>query len=408
MNEKHKLVLFTRIQHALFIGGICLFFVPKLIHTYFLMPFPGSMETETINFSYNLDKIVNPMMILGAIPLTWGIIILWIRGTAGYKVLSIFLGLLVGTLSYLTFFKFSAEIMFKEPSQVVMKKAVLKDYQLNAYILGVTNGAEARAYPLKYLAYHHKVHDNIQGLPILITYCSMCRSARVFKPVLEGDPVTFRLVGARHYNAVIEDSKTKSWWYQATGEAVAGSMKGSRLDEFPAEQTTWKSWVEKHPQTLLMQPDPAAISNYEDWFSEFDQMRSPPEGNLQNKTWVVGLHLNNFHRAYLFPDLIKERLISDSIGEEPVLISMENDSLSVHVFKRKLNDQVFHFRMNEVRDSMVDLETGSVWTLNGSCKSGVHSGMQLEWLPYYLEYRRSWSHFHPATTYWKDPELKIN
>ena len=37
-------------------------------------------------------------------------------------------------------------------------------------VLGVRLGAEARAYPVRALAYHHIVNDTIAGEPIVATY----------------------------------------------------------------------------------------------------------------------------------------------------------------------------------------------------------------------------------------------
>ena len=50
-----------------------------------------------------------------------------------------------------------------------------------------------------------------------------------------------------HFNAMLEDNTTKSWWRQVTGEAVAGKLKGQQLPEVYSTQTTLKHWLELHP-----------------------------------------------------------------------------------------------------------------------------------------------------------------
>ena len=38
------------------------------------------------------------------------------------------------------------------------------------------------------------------------------------------------------------DYQTDSLWVQATGQAVDGKYKGTKLDRLPATQTTWSEW----------------------------------------------------------------------------------------------------------------------------------------------------------------------
>jgi len=393
--------VFSRGQRKLFVTGILFLFIPKLINSYFLMPFPGSMDAETMQVSFMLDKVADFFLFTGGAIVCWGCIALIMRGSMGRKAGGVILLLAAAAFYYFTLFEFSAEKMFREPEQVTFKKASLTDYDPDAYILGVTDGGVSKAYPVKYLAYHHKIHDQINDKSILVTYCSMCRSGRVFIPVVEGEKVTFRLVGARHYNAVVEDSKTGTWWYQATGEAAAGKLKGKKLEEFQCEQTTWKTWLRKHPNTLLLQPDPGSVSKYAEWFATFDSMRSPADTSGSRKIWVAGVTLQNQAVAYQFPSLVRAKAVNDKIGSTPVLVTIENDSLSTHVWKRTVDNQVLEFKMDSSWTTMKDILTASVWNADGLCIEGVFNGKQLEPVQHYNEFLRSWEQFHPGTTVWK-------
>jgi hypothetical protein len=44
----------------------------------------------------------------------------------------------------------------------------------------------------------------------MITYCTVCRTGRVFSPDVDGKPETFRLVGMDHFNAMFEDENQKA------------------------------------------------------------------------------------------------------------------------------------------------------------------------------------------------------
>lgn len=97
---------------------------------------------------------------------------------------------------------------------------------------------EASAYPIQFIGYHHQVRDTVGGQPVMVTYCTVCRTGRVFLPKVQGAAETFRLVGIDHFNAMLEDARTGTWWRQATGEAVGGPLRGEVLPEIASTQAS--------------------------------------------------------------------------------------------------------------------------------------------------------------------------
>ncbi len=73
-----------------------------------------------------------------------------------------------------------------------------------------------------------------------------------------------------HFNAMFEDATTKSWWRQATGEAIAGPLTGSRLQEIPSHQASLSSWLRMHPNSTILQPDSNYKEDYND-LADFDK-----------------------------------------------------------------------------------------------------------------------------------------
>ena len=71
------------------------------------------------------------------------------------------------------------------------------------------------------------------------------------------------LVGAITFNAVFRDYKTKTWWRQETGEAAKGKLAGKVLKDIPMEQMSLKHWLEKHPNSAVLQYDPAYQKKYD-------------------------------------------------------------------------------------------------------------------------------------------------
>ncbi|WP_259070021.1 DUF3179 domain-containing protein [Mucilaginibacter sp. X4EP1] len=394
-------------RSSIFWIGIILLVIPGLIHAYLLMPFPGSQDLNAITVSYYLEKIVLPLRLLGGIFIVWYLFKYFTKNTLGGKLVKgIVLALCLGSF-YFTDIMFKAETMFEEPQTIRFADAIKNKVPESFVIIGVVNNGVAKAYPLVYLGYHHKVQDNVGNEPVLVTYCTMCRTGRVYSPVINGKRQNFRLVGARHYNAIIEDQDTKTWWYQATGNAAVGKLKGEHLKELPYEQSTLGAWLEKHPGSLILQPDEHYLSDYSD-LKNYDRLQSvDKDSTLKNKdtlvrkSWVLGLIVNGQAKAYDWRRLFKKRVFNDQICKRPLLVAIEDDSLTYHAFKSVANGKVLHFKL-DTAGMLTDQETASVWDWDGLATSGALKGYQLDKIQAYQEYWHSWKHFHPNTLFLKD------
>ena len=387
--------------------GICLLVLPGLVHAYLLMPFPGSQELNAITVSYYLEKLVLPLRVAGAILILYYLFIYFSKNSIKGKIVKgTVLVLCLGSF-YITDYLYKAETMFEEPQTVKFANAIYNKVPDSYVIIGVVNNGVAKAYPLVYLGYHHKVQDNVGNEPVLITYCTMCRTGRVYSPIINGKRQNFRLVGARHYNAVIEDESTKTWWYQATGNAAAGQLKGQHLQELPYEQATLGAWLSRHPGSLILQPDKHYLDDYSE-LKNYDRLQAvDKDSTLKNKdslvrkSWMLGVVINGQPKAYDWRKLIKKRFLNDQVNQKPLLVTIENDSLTYHAFNSTINGKALHFKL-DTTGLLTDQETASIWDWDGLSTSGTLKGHQLDKIQAYQEYWHSWKHFHPNTLFWKD------
>lgn len=99
------------------------------------------------------------------------------------------------------------------------------------YVL-VENDSVSRAYLLTDLAYFHLVYDSVGSDYLMISYCKMCRTLRVFNREHNGKNMIFNSTYAYQNNLILEDEATQSWWLQATGECIYGPLKGEKLKEW--------------------------------------------------------------------------------------------------------------------------------------------------------------------------------
>jgi hypothetical protein len=242
---------------------------------------------------------------------------------------------------------------------------------------------------VRFIGYHHQLRDTVDGIPVLVSFCTVCRTGRVFSPTIDGKSESFRLVGMDHFNAMFEDQTTGSWWRQATGEAVAGPRKGRALRQIPSTQVTLSRWLSMHPRSLIMQPDSAFIERYAKSFDyETGLSRSPLTGtdtaSWHDKSWVVGITMKGESKAYDWNRLRKERVVNDVLGGEPIVVALSRDSTNYFAFQRPDSN-----RFKVRGDSLVS--RSGIYSLAGTGSIGL--------VPIFAsqEFWHSWRTFHPGT-----------
>jgi hypothetical protein len=254
------------------------------------------------------------------------------------------------------------------------------------------------------------VRDTVAGRPILISYCTVCRTGRVFDPVVEGKAERFRLVGMDNWNAMFEDASTGSWWRQATGEAVAGPRKGAFLAEIESRQMTWKAWLAQHPESTAMEPDPGFAKEYA-WLDGYAEgtrggkLTGRNQDSWQDKSWVVGvLAGENSARAFDWNELVAKKAINDKIGATPVTLLLGADGASFYAYEARLEGVEAPLELEPAAEAgvFVDQKSGSKIGENGIAIDGPAAGARLEVLPAYQEFWHSWQTFQPQTTARRD------
>ena len=374
----------------LFYFGILGLILFEIANVYFIMPMPGSQEINSISAAYFLYKarwvfrlLFVAMILLGAK-----------SAFANSKWLPIIPLLVLVGIVYATNFVMAADVMFHQPENLSLQNIGNSTIENNRLVIGITNEGQAKAYPIQYLGYHHQVCDSIGNKPIMVTYCTVCRTGRVYEPIVNGKVEEFRLVGMDHFNAMFEDKTTGSWWQQATGEAVTGKLKGQKLPEFPSSQMTWGKWKELYPNTLLMQPD----KNFQ---VQYDSMRTYEKGKLtgkltrrdtaswQNKSWVVGVEANGVSKVYDWNVLQKERIIYDELDNQPVAVILSKDSSSFVALQRLYPEQTF----TNVNDTLKSQHNN--YNFNGTSLNPDLPNLKK--INAYQEYWHSWQNFHPMS-----------
>ncbi len=230
----------------------------------------------------------------------------------------------------------------------------------------------------------------------------MCRTGRVFRPVVGERKLDLELVGALRYNSVYRDDQTGSWWYQADGRAAAGPLVGEVLPQIPADHMTLEQWLHLYPDSDVMQPDPASEEGYQMFgFARLDSSR-PKEEHPLGWQWVLSVASESRVKAYPWSHLGGERLVQDDLGNTPIAIHVLEDMISFRVWNRQLNGRTLDLELAEEGTALLDSESGSTFGFDGVGRGGAFDGSQLEQITGNIEYRHSFETFTGGEIY--DPE----
>jgi hypothetical protein len=287
----------------------------------------------------------------------------------------------------------AADHMFYQPKKKLMIPAAENKVDSNRLVIGVVNNGEAKAYPIRFLGYHHQVQDTIGGKPVIVTYCTVCRTGRVYEPIVNGKYEVFRLVGMDHFNAMLEDATTKSWWRQVTGEAITGKLKGQHLPEVFSTQSSLGDWLRLFPNSLIMQVDSTFIKSYDSTYKfESGVSKSKLTGtdslSWKDKSWVIGIKAGKDRKAYDWNQLKKDRLIEDKIGSTPVLIVLSKNAKSFFAFERPTDFSAFSLNNDTI------ILGNHRFRIDGK---GIDTAFSLKPLPASQEFWHSWQTFNPGT-----------
>ena len=372
-------------------------FLAEVLRVYLVMPFPGSQRSESVDIAHWVSTHILWIRILTLAVISTTTFRVFKYGKRWEKIL--LSTALVGyvTVFFLFNYRLDAQNIFHQPANKSLSP-IVTNTDKNRLVIGVLVNGEAKAYPIQLIGYHHQVMDTVGNEPILITYCTVCRTGRAYSTFINGRHESFRLVGMDHFNAVFEDKTTKTWWQQATGLAIAGELKGSSLKEIPSRQLTMNAWMRQYPNSMVMDPDPLYEERYFG-LENYDRgtMGSPLVKRdykaWQPKSWIVGVKNEFSAMAYDWNELVNKRIIQDSLQDLPILLALESDTTSFHVYDRTVNGSVLKFNFTIENNFLTDRTTNSTWNMDGLCISGPLKGQQLNTVQAYNEFWHSWSTF---------------
>jgi hypothetical protein len=103
-------------------------------------------------------------------------------------------------------------------------------------------------------------------------------------------------------------------------------LKGTELKLLPSQLVPWGNWKEAHPNTLALKVD-----------------QSPYARETFRSRYVIGVTLGESATAFPYDLAAREEIINDAVGPYPVVVHVDAQKRSVHVYLRQMDEQVLTF-----------------------------------------------------------------
>ena len=158
----------NRVYWALFlafvIAGVGLFFVPAFIIRPFKYQSPWALHTALV-----FRQFAAAGTIVAACAVLTLMFVLWGRAGRFQRIAMVLAGVLVlgaATMARMNYF----EWMFHPVARPGFLKSDDAKLDASEMVLALDFNGDARAYPIREMAYHHIVNDEVGGVPIAVTY----------------------------------------------------------------------------------------------------------------------------------------------------------------------------------------------------------------------------------------------
>ncbi len=301
----------------------------------------------------------------------------------------------------------------------------LNNYFEHEPVIAVVINNSAKAYPLNILTYHEISNDELEGTPLLVTYCPLCNSGMVFHRRLnvngETKTASFAVSGMlRKSSLVMWDDVTESWWQQLIGEAVVGKMTGTKLELIPSQIISVKEFFNNYPEGKILS-NKTGFTEAEEWYGKnryvsYDSLGSNPyrffqqevDLRLPAKERVIDINSMGKFKIYPFSKITEKGVINDEFNFKKIVIFHQPGTVSVldkqdlkeakdvgtaTVFNSLLEGQ--HLTFKKAERGFVDEQTNSLWTITGKCIDGKLKGKQLTPELHGNHMAFSWFAFYP-------------
>lgn len=284
-------------------------------------------------------------------------------------------------------------------------------------VIGFRFEGRTLAIPHNILWWHEIMNLDFPGANVAVTYCPLTGTAMAFdRAPLGGAELGVSGLLFKNNLVMFERSGVETLFPQIMGEGVCGLRKQTLLPRLAVSEMSWEAWKTLFPQTQVVSGATGFNRDYTRYpYGEYENIDEPPflplryDESRQPKERIVGIEGpgGSFLAVpFLELDALGEvGVVNVEVDGIPLVVVWDRAGQSGTVFSRIPTDVVdgsqdpLTFTIQDGK--VVDVETGSVWSLTGRADSGPFQGSLLPIHPAsMIGFWFAWSAFHPETEVW--------
>ena len=255
------------------------------------------------------------------------------------------------------------------PTQVLPNEAAdwINDTDV---VVGVEIDGDARAYPIRIIAWHEMVNDTVGGVPVSLAYCTLCGSPIMFDGRVGSEVYRFGTSGLLYRsNKLMYDRNTRTLWNQFSGKPAWGPLVGQdiRLKVLPVVVTTWGDWYARHPDTTVLSIKTGFVRDYGPGVAYRDYFNSPltwfnvpvADDRLAQKDNVYAVRVGDALTAYPIALLSERTFAQDVVGGLSIVVIATANGEGGRSYE---SDGVEFVAADPASNTLTDL-AGGVWTI---------------------------------------------
>lgn len=283
------------------------------------------------------------------------------------------------------------------------------DYLLDQdLVIGIQIGDLIRAFSHPILDQHEIVNHTIEETSFVLTYCPLTGSAIAWDTSEFTLDHTFGVSGLLYNSNLIPyDRQTDSNWSQMLNLCVNGELVGDKAKVIHVIETTWETWRELYPQSMVLSTDTGFSRDYGVYpygdYKTSDSLLfsiSHSDERLHKKERVHGIIVGGLTKVYVINSFDNPiEVINETFNEVPIVVAGSAEKNFAVAFERKLADGT-ELTFEPVDDAlpvvMKDNE-GTEWDIFGNGVSSSREGTKLKALSSYTAYWFAWATFYPDT-----------
>lgn len=277
----------------------------------------------------------------------------------------------------------------------------------NELVMGIISEDQVHAYPHNVLDWHEIINTTVGDLFVSITYCPLTGTGTAWDRKIEDEVTTFGVSGLLYNSNLIPyDRLSNSNWSQMLLQGVQGKLADKRVKTYNVIETTWKTWKNMYPNTVVVSEVVGLGRNYNLYpyrdYKTSDFILFPvnnEDDRLHPKERVLGITYDTQGTVYRFESVQGGGLIHDQFeGKDIMVIGNDTENYLVSYYKEDVDgnpiDVEFEYVANELPVILKD-NLGNYWDIFGKVVEGPNLGLTLKPTGGFIGYWFSWAAFFP-------------